>query len=180
LGQNIETGAIPAEYVEEAQRRRHELVEAIAETDADLMLRYLEDEEISTAELRAALRAATIRGELVPVLNGTALKNKGVQPMLDAVIEYLPSPLDVPGIEGTVPGTGEVEERDTDAKAPFSALACKVQADPHVGRLTFIRVYSGTLQSGSYALNTTKNTRERIGRLLQMHANHREEIETVS
>jgi elongation factor G len=180
LGQNIETGEIPAEYVEEAQRRRHELVEAIAETDEDLMLRYLEDEEISTAELRAALRSATIRGELVPVLNGTALKNKGVQPMLDAVIEYLPSPLDVPGIEGIVPSTGEVETRDTDASAPFSALAFKVQADPHVGRLTFIRVYSGTLQSGSYALNTTKNNRERIGRLLQMHANHREEIETVS
>ena len=180
LGQNIEIGEIPAEYVEEAQRRRHELVEAIAETDEDLMLRYLEDEEISTAELRAALRSATIRGELVPVLNGTALKNKGVQPMLDAVIEYLPSPLDVPGIVGIVPRSGDTETRDTNAKAPFSALAFKVQADPHVGRLTFIRVYSGTLQSGSYALNTTKNTRERIGRLLQMHANHREEIETVS
>jgi elongation factor G len=180
LGQNIETGAIPDEYVEEAQRRRHELIEAIAETDEDLMLRYLEDEEISTPELLAALRRATIRGELVPVLNGTALKNKGVQPMLDAVIEYLPSPLDVPGIEGIVPRTGETETRDTDAKAPFSALAFKVQADPHVGRLTFIRVYSGTLQSGSYALNTTKSSRERIGRLLQMHANHREEIETVS
>ena len=180
LGQNIEVGEIPAEYVADAQKHRRLLVEAVAETDEELTLRYLEDEEISTEDLKVALRAATIRGELVPVLNGTALKNKGVQPMLDAVVDYLPSPLDVPPIVGVDPKTGEDVTRETDPSAPFSALAFKVQADPHVGRLTFIRVYSGALQSGSYAQNTTKGIRERIGRLLQMHANHREEIESVS
>jgi elongation factor G len=180
LGQNIEVTDIPADLREEAERRRRELVEAIAETDEDLTLRYLEDEELTQDELKAALRAATISSELVPVLNGSALKNKGVQKMLDAVIDYLPSPLDVPPITGTNPASGEPELRETDPSAPFSALAFKVQADPHVGRLTFIRVYSGTLQSGSYALNSTKGDRERIGRLLQMHANHREEIESIS
>ena len=180
LGQNIEKTEIPAEYLEEAQRRRSEMVEAIAETDEDLMMRYLEDEEISTEELMATLRKATINSELVPILNGSSLKNKGVQRMLDAIIDYLPSPMDVLPVTGIHPKTEEQEARPTDPDAPFSALAFKVQADPHVGRLTFIRVYSGTMVSGSYAFNSTKGDRERIGRLLQMHANHREEIETVA
>ncbi|MDQ3547177.1 MAG: elongation factor G [Chloroflexota bacterium] len=180
LGQNIEKTDIPAEFLEEAQQRRSQMVEAIAETDEDLMLRYLDDETISNEELTAALRRATINSELVPVLNGSSLKNKGVQRMLDAIIDYLPSPLDVPPVSGIVPKTGEAEARPTNVDAPFSALAFKVQADPHVGRLTFIRVYSGTMVSGSYAFNSTKGDRERIGRLMQMHANHREEIETVS
>jgi elongation factor G len=180
LGQNIEKIDVPSDLMEEATRLRNELIEVIAETDEDLMMRYLEDEEISTEELKTALRAATIRSELVPILNGSALKNKGVQPMLDAVVEYLPSPLDVPAIKGTDPKSGNEMTRETDPSAPLAALAFKVQADPHVGRLTFIRVYSGTMQSGSYAYNTVKGERERIGRLLQMHANHREEIESVS
>ncbi len=180
LGQNIEQTEIPSEYLEEAQRRRSEMVEAIAETDEDMMLRYLEDEEISTDELMAALRKATINSELVPVLNGSSLKNKGVQRMLDAIIDYLPSPMDVPPVTGIDPKTEEPLTRPTDPDAPFSALAFKVQADPHVGRLTFVRVYSGTMVSGSYAFNSTKGDRERIGRLLQMHANHREEIESVA
>ncbi|HEX5163754.1 MAG TPA: elongation factor G [Thermomicrobiales bacterium] len=180
LGQNIEQTEIPANLMEEATRRRAELVEAIAESDEDLMLRYLEDEEISVDELMAALRKATISSELVPVLNGSSLKNKGVQRMLDAIIDYLPSPLDVPPVSGIDPKTGEPLTRPTDPDAPFSALAFKVQADPHVGRLTFVRVYSGTMLSGSYAYNSTKGERERVGRLLQMHANHREEIDAVS
>jgi elongation factor G len=180
LGQNIEKSEIPAELLEEATSRRATLVEAIAETDEDLMLRYLEDEEISVDELKAALRKATNTSDLVPVLNGSSLKNKGIQLMLDAIVDYLPSPLDVPPVNGVNPKTGEPEPRDTDPNAPFSALAFKVQADPHVGRLTFIRVYSGTMVSGSYAFNSTKGDRERIGRLLQMHANHREEIDSVA
>jgi elongation factor G len=176
----IDVTEIPADLRDEAERRRRELVEAIAETDEDLTLRYLEDEEFTQDELKSALRAATIRSALVPVLNGSALKNKGVQKMLDAVIDYLPSPLDVPPISGLNPGSGETVARETDPSAPFSALAFKVQADPHVGRLTYIRVYSGTLQAGSYTLNSTKGERERIGRLLQMHANHREELESIS
>ena len=180
LGQNIEEHDVPAEYMEEAQARRAALVETIAETDEELIMRYLEEEEITVDELKAALRAATIRSELVPILNGSSLKNKGVQRMLDAIIDYLPSPLDVPSMVGTNPKTGESDTRPTEANAPFSALAFKIQADPHVGRLTFIRVYSGTMQSGSYAFNSAKGERERVGRLLQMHANHREEIDTVS
>ncbi len=180
LGQNIEVTEIPAEFLEEAQERRQELIEAIAETDEELLMRYLEGEEISVEELKLALRAATARSELVPVLNGTALKNKGVQRMLDAVVDYLPSPLEIPAIQGTVPGSEEVETRETDPDAPFSALAFKIMADPHVGRLAFIRVYSGTMQSGSYVLNSTKGQRERVGRLLQMHANSREEIDSIS
>ncbi|HUG16208.1 MAG TPA: elongation factor G [Thermomicrobiales bacterium] len=180
LGQNIETVDVPADLLEEAQRLRRELIETIAETDEELTLRYLEDGEISTAELKAALRRATVRSELVPILNGSALKNKGVQPMLDAVVDYLPSPHDVPPIEGINPKTEEQEYRETDPSAPLAALAFKIQADPHVGRLTFIRVYSGTMQSGSYAFNSAKGERERIGRLLQMHANHREEIDSVA
>ncbi len=179
MGINIEETDIPAELVDEAQRLRDELLEAVAETDENLLLMYLEGEEISTEQLKSALRAATIRNELVPVLNGTALKNKGVQPMLNAIVEFLPSPLDVPAIVGTIPGSEEEEVRPTDPEAPFSALTFKIMADPHVGRLAFIRVYSGTLESGSYVYNSTKDERERAGRLLQMHANSREEIPKV-
>jgi elongation factor G len=180
MGQNIEKTTVPAEFAEEVERLRGELLEAIAETDEELLLLYLEGEEIPVEDLKAALRRATLASQLVPVLNGSALKNKGVQPMLDAIVDYLPSPLDIPAISGVVPGTEEEQVRETDPALPFSALAFKIQSDPHVGRLTFIRVYSGTLPSGSYALNTTKGERERIGRLLQMHANSREEIPEVS
>ena len=180
LGQNIERTSIPAEYAERAAEARHQLVELIAETDEDLMMRYLEEEEISVEELKAALRAATIAGRLVPVLTGSALKNKGVQLMLDAIVDYLPSPLDVPPVTGTDPRTGDEVVRNVDPKEPFSALVFKIAADPHVGKLAFLRVYSGSLESGSYAMNSTKDNRERIGRLLQMHANSREEIPSVS
>ncbi|CAN5682817.1 elongation factor G [soil metagenome] len=182
MGLNIERTEIPAEMRAEAEKHRNTLIEAIAETDEDLLMRYLEGEELSTDDLKAALRRATIANELVPTLNGSALKNKGVQRMLDAVIDYLPSPLDVPPIEGIeIDDEGEEVRvaRPTDPDAPFSALAFKVMADPHVGRLVFVRVYSGTLSAGSYAYNATRSDRERIGRLLQMHANSREEIEEV-
>ncbi len=179
LGQNIEIAEVPAEMLEDAQQRRHELVELIAETDEDLMMRYLEDEEITTDELRAALRSATISGTLVPILCGTALKNKGVQRMLDAIIDYLPSPSDVPPVQGINPSTGESDIRTTDPDEPFSALAFKIVSDPHVGRLAYVRVYSGQMSSGSYVMNSTKDQRERVGRLLRMHANHREEIDTI-
>jgi elongation factor G len=180
LGQNIERTSIPAEYEERAAEARHKLVELIAETDEELTMRYLEDDEISVEELKAALRAATVSGKLVPVLTGSALKNKGVQLMLDAIVDYLPSPLDVPPVTGTDPRTGEEVIREVDPNGPFSALVFKIAADPHVGKLAFLRVYSGSLESGSYALNSTKDNRERIGRLLQMHANSREEIPSVS
>ena len=179
LGQEVEIVEIPANMLEEAQKRRHELVELIAETNEDLMMRYLEDEEISTDELRAALRTATISGTLVPILCGTALKNKGVQRMLDAIVDYLPSPSDVPPVLGLNPSTGEQETRTTDPDEPFSALAFKIVSDPHVGRLAYVRVYSGQMSSGSYVMNSTKGQRERVGRLLRMHANHREEIDTI-
>ncbi len=179
LGQNIEITDVPADMLEEAQQRRHELVEMIAESDEDLMMRYLEDDEISTDELRAALRTATIAGTLVPILCGTALKNKGVQRMLDAIIDYLPSPSDVPPVQGINPATGEPDIRTTDPEEPFSALAFKIVSDPHVGRLAYVRVYSGQMSSGSYVQNSTKDQRERVGRLLRMHANHREEIDTI-
>jgi elongation factor G len=180
LGQNIEITDVPAEFKEDAEKHRHELVEMIAESNEDLMMRYLEDETISTDELRSALRAATISSTLVPVLCGTALKNKGVQRMLDAIVDYLPSPADVPPVEGLNPSTGEPETRSTDPEEPFSALAFKIVTDPHVGRLAYVRVYSGQMVAGSYVLNSTKGERERIGRLLRMHANHREEVTTIS
>lgn len=179
LGQNIEITDVPEEYREEAQATRQSLIEQIAETNEDLLLRYLEGEELPTDELRAALRAATIAGELVPVFTGTALKNKGVQLILDAIVQYLPSPLDVPPMWGENPRTGEEETRVPSDEAPFSALTFKIAVDQHVGRLAYIRVYSGKLTSGSYVLNSTKNTRERAGRLLRMHANHREEVPEV-
>lgn len=155
------------------------MVEAVAETDEELMMKYLEGEEITNDELKAAIRKATINVEFFPVLCGSAFKNKGVQLMLDAVIDYLPSPLDIPAIKGVNPDTDAEEERHASDEEPFAALAFKIMTDPFVGRLTFFRVYSGVLNSGSYVLNTSKGKRERIGRILQMHANSRQEIETV-
>jgi elongation factor G len=158
---------------------RESLVEAVAELDEDLMERYLAGEEISNEELKAAIRKGTNNVEFYPVICGSAFKNKGVQKMLDAVIDYLPSPLDVPAITGIVPDTDEEVTRESSDEAPFSALAFKVMTDPYVGKLTFFRVYSGTLSSGSYIQNSTKGKRERVGRILQMHANSREEITQV-
>ena len=179
LGTDILEEDIPAEYLEQAQEYREKLVEAVAETDEDLMMKYLEGEEITNEELKAGIRKATINVEFFPVLCGSAFKNKGVQLMLDAVIDYLPSPLDIPAIKGINPDTEEEETRPASDEEPFAALAFKIMTDPFVGRLTFFRVYSGVLQSGSYVLNTSKGKRERIGRILQMHANSRQEIETV-
>lgn len=179
LGQHIEDTEVPPEYVEVAQEWRHKLIEQIVETDEELMLRYLEGEEPTPEELRRALRAATICGQLYPVLCGSALKNKGVQLLLDAIVDYLPSPLDIPPVKGTHPVTGEELTREADDEAPFAALAFKIQSDPHVGRLTYVRVYSGRLHSSSYVYNSTKGERERISRLLRMHANHREEVEWI-
>ena len=179
LGNNIREEDIPADYQELANEWRDKLIEAVAETDEDLMMKYLEGEELTNDEIVNAIREATVKAEFYPVLCGSAFKNKGVQLMLDAVIDYLPSPLDVPAITGTVPGTEEVVARPADDDAPFAALAFKVMTDPFVGRLTFFRVYSGTLNGGSYVKNATKGKRERIGRILQMHANSRNEIPVV-
>jgi elongation factor G len=180
LGDQIEVGDIPAEFQAKADEWREKMIEALADLDDDIAHKYLEAEEIGADELRRALRAGTLAYRIVPVLCGSALKNKGVQPMLDAVIDYLPSPLDVPAVSGTDPRSGEELTRETDPSAPFSALAFKIAADPFVGKLAFFRVYSGTLKTGSYVYNSTKGTKERVGRILQMHANHREEIDQVS
>ncbi|WP_338997874.1 elongation factor G [Lactococcus formosensis] len=179
LGTDIRDEEIPAEYMEQAEEWRTKLIEAIAETDDDLMEKYFAGEEITEAELKAAIRKATINVEFYPMLAGSAFKNKGVQMMLDAVIDYLPSPLDIPAIKGVNPDTDEEDERPASDDAPFAALAFKIMTDPFVGRLSFFRVYSGTLDAGSYVLNTSKGKRERIGRILQMHANTRQEIQTV-
>ena len=179
LGTDILEEDIPAEYLDQAQEYREKLVEAVAETDEELMMKYLEGEEITNEELKAGIRKATINVEFFPVLCGSAFKNKGVQLMLDAVIDYLPSPLDIPAIKGINPDTDEEETRPASDEEPFAALAFKIATDPFVGRLTFFRVYSGVLQSGSYVMNTSKGKRERIGRILQMHANSRQEIDTV-
>ena len=179
LGTEIQETEIPAEYQEQAEEWREKLVEAVADTDEDLMMKFLEGEEITEEELKAGIRNATLAVDFYPVLCGSAFKNKGVQLMLDAVIDYLPAPTDVPAIKGFNPKTDEETERPADDSAPFSSLAFKVMTDPFVGRLTFFRVYSGVLNSGSYVLNASKGKRERIGRILQMHANTRKEIETV-
>ncbi|WCG23038.1 elongation factor G [Vagococcus lutrae] len=179
IGTDIREEKIPEEYAELAQEWREKLVEAVAETDEDLMMKYLEGEEISEDELKAAIRRATIAVEFYPVYCGSAFKNKGVQLMLDGVIDYLPSPTEVADITGIIPDTEEEVVRESSDEAPFSALAFKVMTDPFVGRLTFFRVYSGVLESGSYVKNATKGKRERVGRILQMHANSREEISTV-
>jgi elongation factor G len=180
LGDQIEVGDIPDELRPEAEQWREKMVEALADHDDDIAHKYLEGEEIGADQLRAALRASTLEYKIVPVLCGSALKNKGIQPMLDAVIDFLPSPLDVPPVIGQDPRSGEESVRHTDPNEPFAALAFKIAADPFVGKLAFFRVYSGTLKTGSYVYNSTKGTKERVGRLLQLHANHREEIESVS
>ncbi|WP_404450861.1 elongation factor G [Virgibacillus necropolis] len=179
LGTRAESRAIPDEYKDKADELRAALLESVSELDEDLMMKYLEGEEISNEELKNAIREATLNVEFYPVFCGSAFKNKGVQLMLDGVIDYLPAPTDVPPIEGIVPGTEEKVTRKSDDKAPFSALAFKVMTDPYVGKLTFFRVYSGTLDSGSYVKNSVKDKRERVGRILQMHANSREEVSTV-
>ncbi|MBS5960999.1 MAG: elongation factor G [Enterococcus gallinarum] len=179
LGTEIQETEIPEEYKELAEEWREKLVEAVADTDEELMMKFLEGEEITEEELKAGIRQATLTVEFFPVLCGSAFKNKGVQLMLDAVIDYLPSPLDVPAIKGINPKNDEETDRPADDEAPFASLAFKVMTDPFVGRLTFFRVYSGVLNSGSYVLNASKDKRERIGRILQMHANTRAEIQTV-
>lgn len=179
LGTTSEGIEIPDDMKELAVEYRTALMEAIAETDEDLMMKYLEGEEFTHEEIMAALRKATISGELVPVICGSSYKNKGVQPMLDAVVEFLPSPVDVGEISGIDPDTDEEIVRHPSDDEPFSALAFKIMTDPFVGRLAFARVYSGVVAAGSYVLNSTKNKRERIGRIVRMHANHREDIDEV-
>ena len=179
MGKEYGEEEIPADMREKAEEYREKMVEAIAGTDEVLMEKYLEGEEITVPELKAALRKATIDNEIVPMLCGTSYRNKGVQLLLDAIIDYMPAPTDVPNIKGTIPGTGEEDERPSSDDAPFAALAFKIATDPFVGKICFFRVYSGTVNSGSYVLNACKNNKERLGRILQMHANHREDIETV-
>ncbi|MFM9903591.1 MAG: elongation factor G [Pyrinomonadaceae bacterium] len=171
---------IPADLVDAAKEGREKLVEAVSAIDDDLMLKYLEGEEISEDEIRVALRAGTLAMKIVPVFTGSAFKNKGVQTLLDAVVDFLPSPLDIPAIEGENPRTNEIESRPPDAKAPFSGLVFKLMADKHLGQLAFVRIYSGTVTSGSYVTNTIKDSKERVGRLMLMHANKREDVETAS
>lgn len=179
-GEKIVEMEIPADLKDIVATKRHELIEKIAETDDTLLHAYLEGKEPSVPELKKALRAATLAIKIIPVLTGSALKNKGVQLMLDAVIDYLPSPLDVPPVKGMNPNSHEEETRSPDDNAPLSALAFKIAADPFVGSLTYFRVYSGTLKRGSYILNATKNEQERVGRIVRMHANHREEAEEIN
>ena len=178
LGTVMDETEIPADMKEIAAEWREKLVEAVAETDEELMMKYLEGEEFTEEEIKAAIRKATIACEMNPVFCGTAYRNKGVQPVIDAVIDYLPAPTDIPAIKGVLPDGTEAERHASDEE-PFSALAFKIMTDPFVGKLAFFRVYSGTLESGSYVLNATKNKRERIGRILQMHANTRQEITEV-
>ncbi len=179
LGKEYEITGIPEELKSEAEEWREKLLESVAEVDEDLMMKFLEGEEISKPEIKAAIRKSTIAGEMIPVTCGSAYRNKGVQMMLDAVVDYMPSPVDIPPIKGIVPGTNKEEERPADDNGPFSALAFKIMADPFVGKLAFFRVYSGTLAAGSYVYNSAKDKKERIGRILQMHANKREDIEMV-
>jgi elongation factor G len=180
LGQEFDVTEIPAELLEQAQEYHHQLIDAISHFDDEVLAAYIEDESSVTPEMiRRAVRAGTLADEITPVLLGSAFKNKGVQLLLDAVVEYLPSPLDVPPVQGTDPKDGSDLERPADPKAPFSALAFKVMSDPYVGKLTYFRVYSGTLKAGDRVLNTTTGRTERVGRILQMHANHREEREEI-
>jgi elongation factor G len=176
----IQRGPVPADMADEVAKYREQVVERVIELDDELMERYLGGEEISHEEIRATLRKATIAGTLIPVLCGTALKNKGVRPLLDAVVDYLPSPLDIPPVTGTNPRTEVELVRHADASEPFTALAFKIAADPFVGKLCFIRVYAGTLKSGTYLYNATKDQRERVGRIVKLHANHREDVDSVS
>jgi elongation factor G len=179
-GSEYETVEIPDDLKDAAAAAREKLIEAVASVDDDLMHKYIEGEEITEKEIRAGLRKGTIELKLVPVVTGSAFKNKGVQTLLDAVVDYLPSPLDIPAVEGTNPKNGQVEQRPPDASAPFSGLVFKIMADKHLGQLSFVRIYSGTIKAGSYAYNPTKDAKERVGRLMRMHANKREDIETAS
>jgi len=175
-GSKFEEGEIPQNLKDEVEKYRHELVERIAENDEGVLEKFLNNEEIPIDELKAALRKAVIAYEIVPVMAGSSLRNKGVQPLLDAVVDFLPSPLDTPPIQGYNPKTGEQESRKSEVQGKLSALAFKIQVDPHVGKLTYVRIYSGTLKSGAYVLNSTKDEKERVGRILLMHADKREEI----
>ncbi len=177
LGNDVRDEDIPADMLEQAEEYRANMIEKIAETDEALMEKFFADEEISVDELRAALRKATINNEIVPVLCGTSYRNKGVQMLLDAIVDYMPSPVDVPSIKGINPDTNEEDERPSSDDAPFAALAFKIATDPFVGKICFFRVYSGTVNAGSYVLNACKGHKERMGRILQMHANHREDID---
>ncbi len=179
LGKDYREEEIPADLKDQAEEYHTALLEACAETSEELMEKFFEDGTLSIEDIKKAIRIGTINGSMIPVLCGTSYRNKGVQPLLDAIIDYLPSPLDIPAIKGVNPDTDEEEERPADDKAPFSALAFKIMTDPYVGRLTFFRVYSGTTTSGSYVYNSTKGGKERLGRILQMHANHREDIDQV-
>ena len=179
LGKVTDEVEIPAEYKEQAEEYREKLIEACAEADDDLMEKYLGGEEVTEEEIRRAVRKATIACEMTPVTCGTSYRNKGVQPLLDAIVDYMPAPTDIPPIAGVNPDTGEADSRPASDTAPFSALAFKIMTDPFVGKLAFFRVYSGTLNSGSYVYNATKDGKERIGRILQMHANNRKEIDVV-
>jgi elongation factor G len=179
LGKDVREEDIPDDMKDLAEEYRNNLLEAVAEEDEELMMKYLEGQEISIDEIKSAIRKATIGVRMTPVLCGSSYKNKGVQMLLDAVIDYLPAPTDVPNIKGTVEGQEEEVERVSSDDEKFSALAFKIMTDPFVGKLCFFRVYSGTLDAGSYVLNSTKNNKERVGRIVQMHANHREDIEKV-
>jgi len=179
LGNRSDEKDIPAEAADLARKYREKLLEAVAESDEDLMMKYLEGEELTEEEIKTALRKATIDVKVIPVVCGSAFKNKGVQLLLDAVVQYCPSPLDIPPIHGMLPDSDDEVFRKADDNEPFSALAFKIMTDPYVGRLTFFRVYSGTMKAGSYVYNSSKGKRERLGRVLQMHANHREEIDMV-
>lgn len=179
-GSEYETTDIPAELQDAAAAAREKLIEAVASVDDALMHKYIEGEQITDAEIRSALRKGTIELKLVPVVTGSAFKNKGVQTLLDAVVDYLPSPLDIPPVEGINPKTSDTETRPPDASAPFSGLVFKIMADKHLGQLSFVRIYSGTIKAGSYAYNPIKEVKERVGRLMRMHANKREDIDEAS
>lgn len=179
LGKVSESAEIPEDMKEQAELYRQNLLDAVAESDDELMMKYLEGEELTVEEIKSGIRKATIACKMTPVFCGSSYKNKGVQPLLDAVVAYMPAPTDIPAIRGVNPDTGEEDDRAADDSLPFSALAFKIMADPYVGKLAFFRVYSGKLSSGSYVYNSTKGKKERIGRILQMHANRREEIEIV-
>ena len=179
LGKDMRVEEIPADMADLAEEYRDKLLEAVSDFDEEIMELYLEGEEVPAEKIRSAIRKATVSVQMVPVVCGTSYKNKGVQKLLDAIVDYMPSPLDVPAIEGVNPKTEDAEIRAADDSAPFSALAFKIMTDPYVGRLSFFRVYSGTLETGKTVLNSTKGQRERIGRILQMHANHREDLEMV-
>ena len=179
LGASWDVVDIPADMVDQAEEYRHELVDVLSEFDENILEKYVDDQDISAEDLRAALRAGTLSGHCVPILTGSAFKNKGVQPLLDAVIDYLPSPLDLPPVEGVHPRSGDTVERCADDEEPFAALAFKIMTDPHVGKLIYFRVYSGSLDKGSAVLNTRSGSKERLGRILEMHANNREDRDEV-